>query len=191
MNSSRRFAKVSTVFTGTLMLAAGFVLFNAFPADSLSAQAKGDMLQSSMARLNTAPTTQERLQAAKWLGQQEASLSSELVQTMGQSLRTDTDPTVRAAVAASFGQLAAKQNASSAGAGPKEPQMLEILSAAYEAESNPSVRARIMTAAGEFKDPSAVSLLNRGLVDSDPGVREAAQMSKQARYKKFLVAISG
>jgi HEAT repeat protein len=191
MTSTRTIAKVTAAFAGTAVVALGILLLNTLPAASVTMQAQSDLTQSGLTRLKTATNSQERLQAAKWLSQQEATISSEVVQSLGRSLRTDTDPSVRAAVAATIGELAAKQNANSAGPGDKEPQMLELLSAAYGAESNPAVRARIMQAAGEFKEPAAVALLNRGLVDPDPGVRESAQMAKLSRYKKLLVAISG
>lgn len=190
MQSTRRIAKVSAIVFGAVVVGAILIL-NALPAFSGAPQARSELMSTSLTRLHAAPEAQQRMQAARWLGEQEASISSEMIQSMGRSLRNDTDPAVRSAVARSFGDLAAKQNDNSVGAGANEPQMLEVLSAAYTAESNASVRARIITAAGQFKDPDALTLINKGLVDTDPGVREAAQMAKLQRQRKLLVVISG
>src|SRR5947209_8740489 len=112
MTATRKFAKVLTLVAATVFIGAVLMLFSVLPGANISAQsAQSTLAQSSLTRLTTASTPQERLQAAKWLGQQQYLVSADVVVSMGQCLRTDTDPAVRAAVAASFGELAAKQNA--------------------------------------------------------------------------------
>jgi HEAT repeat protein len=190
MKSPRNLAKVSAALA-IVGIVAAILALNAVPALSSQTQAQAQLLDTSLTRLHSATNSQERMQAARWLGEQQASVSSDMIQNMGRSLRTDTDPTVRAAVAASIGDLAEKQNEHSATAGANEPQMLDVLATAFADESNPSVRARIIKAAGQFKDPDAVTLINRGLIDSDPGVREAAQTAKLSRQRRLLIAFTG
>lgn len=152
---------------------------------------EGSSFDSSLQTLSSSNSARERMQAARWLGDSTATASSHLIQSLSQSLVSDPDPAVRAQVARSFGEIARRRNSDSAAPAEREPQMIEALSAAYDSESNPSVRRSIVVAAGNFNHAMAADVLDKASLDPDPAVREAAIEARLARQRRLLSAMTG
>lgn len=196
MNQTRS-TKIVTLVLGATLLLAGVacLLYGRLTPVGSHLTSGGsedqDLLASSLTRLSTAESSRERLQAARWIGQQAEMVDSNIIQSLSQSLATDADPTVRAAVAGTLGNLAERGNRGRATPGTQEPMMLEALSAAYEREANPSVRRCMVEAAGQFNHPEAATLLAKALADADPAVREAAQEARLKRERRLTAAASG
>ncbi|HEY9868261.1 MAG TPA: HEAT repeat domain-containing protein [Candidatus Obscuribacterales bacterium] len=196
MNQTRPTKIVTAVLGAALLLAAAacFLYGRLTTGGShltTGGSADQNLLASSLTRLSTAESSRERLQAARWIGEKGETVNSNIIQSLSQSLATDADPSVRAAVAGTFGNLAERGNRGRATPGTQEPMMLEALSAAYDREANPSVRRCIVEAAGQFNHPEAATLLAKALVDADPAVREAAQEARLKRERRLTAAVSG
>lgn len=196
MNISKS-AKVATVggaVAVVLFATACCLLYGRWPPGaslSGSGAASHALLESSLTRLSSAESSRDRLQAARWIGDNGTAVNSNVIQSLMQSLTSDPDPAVRAAVATTVGNLAARRNRGSAAPGPQEPMMVEGLAASFDLESNPAVRRCLVEAAGQFNHSEAATVLNKALVDADPSVREAAQEARLRRERRLLSAASG
>jgi hypothetical protein len=187
-------ALTAAVLGGVLVLAASSYLLavSLLPAHDRDSQPEQQqVLQESLTRLSSAATARERLQAARFIGEKSTTVNSYQIQHLSRALTSDPDPSVRAAVATTFGEIAARHSQGTARPGPQEPQMIEALSAAFDRESNASVRRCIIQAAAEFNDAQAAYVLTKALVDVDPSVREAAQEARLKRERRKLAALSG
>jgi len=177
-------------WAAAFVLGCAWLVFQRLGAEMLTGNKQ--MLDSSLVKLESARQPQERVEAAKLIGTHSGELvSSNAVRAMGSALSKDPDPAVRAAVAQSLGELAARRNSGTIAPGSQEPQMIEALTAAFDEETDPSVRRSILAAAAAFNEPAAAALLNKGLADPDPSVRETAQKAKLQRERRLFTAVTG
>lgn len=182
---TRRFA-IPVVFA---LLSIAAVLYIAFAPQSTPKSAREDgktpVIDSSLARLAASPQPTERLAAAQWLSNHLSAPSSNQLSALEKVLLSDQDPTVRSAVATAIGDLARTSQAvaSNSAGSPRmvEPQLLEILTTAYNNERNASVRRCIVEAAGRLSHAEVAYFLSLAEQDPDPQVREAAAHLRQAR----------
>lgn len=195
MNQAKTAKILTAVVAFLAILAAGayIVYGNLMPEQTVSGSAAAgqDVLDGSLTRLSTAENSRERLQAARWIGENSKTINANVVQGLSHALLSDPDPTVRASVATTLGTLAARGNRGTANVSRQEPLMMEALSLAYDRESNASVRRCLVESAGKFNEPAAGALLSKALVDADSSVREAAQEAKLARDRRLVAATSG
>lgn len=135
-------------------------------------------------------TKQQKEAAVQFVTQNVDTLTPPVVHALGQPLLHDRDAGLRQQAIDALTQLASRHNSTSRVAA-HEPQCLAILDAAYTREKDPNVRRSIVHSVGELNDPEAVDLLNRALADPNPAVREAAQIAKNKREQRLLVARTG
>ncbi len=195
MNQAKpaKIVTIAVAFFAFLATGAFFLYGDLLPAQPVSGSAATghDVLDASLTRLSNAESSRERLQAARWIGENGKTVNSNVVQSLSRALISDPDPTVRASVATTLGTLAARRNRGTTTVGLQEPLMMEAVSAAFDRESNASVRRCLVESAGQFNDPAAANLLSKALLDPDPSVREAAQEAKLRRDRRQVAAISG
>lgn len=133
-----------------------------------------------------------RLNAARFIASNAASVTPDLVHQLSQPLLKDGDAAVRKEVAEAMRQLAARHcDDSQLRPAQFEPQMLEILLAAFNRENDATVRINIVKAAGEMNHPDALLILDKAAADNNPAVREAAQGARRDRERRMLAARSG
>lgn len=182
-----------------VILAIGAVSLVAFSpnlvslAQKSSVQVSQPLVTSSITRLSTATQTTERLAAVAWIGKHVTTPSTNELNALAQALQTDSDPTVRASVATALKQIAInqKQNPQAVGhARNVEPQLLEILEAAYSKEKNATVRRCIVEAASQLTYPQAAYFITRAKQDSDPSVSAAAKQAEHLRDLSTPTAFS-
>jgi len=157
-------------------------------AQTSKVQVSQPLVTSSLTRLSTSSLSTERLAAVTWLGKHVSAPSTNELQALAHALENDSDPAVRASVATALKQIAINQKAKADVIGQTrnvEPQLLEILEAAYSKEKNASVRRCIVEAAAQLTYPQAAYFINRAEKDSDPSVIAAA---KQATTFRDLAA---
>ncbi|MCC7529914.1 MAG: hypothetical protein IT342_15430 [Candidatus Melainabacteria bacterium] len=147
-------------------------------------QVSQPLVTSSLNRLSTANLPSERLAAVSWLGNHVTAPSTNELNSLARALETDSDPAVRASVATALKQIAINQKENPAAIGHArnvEPQLLEILEAAYNKETNASVRRCIVEAASMLTYPQAAYFINRAKTDNDPAVSAAARQAEHLR----------
>ncbi len=153
-------------------------------AERSSLQVSQPLVTSSLTRLSTSPAATERLAAVSWLGTHVTTPSTNELNTLASALETDSDPAVRASVATALKQIAINQTKNPEAVGHArnvEPQLLEILEAAYSKEKNASVRRCIVEAAARLNYPQAAYFLTRAKNDPDPTVSAAASEAEHFR----------
>lgn len=143
---------------------------------------------------NSALQPAERMQAARWLGGRNND-SSNLLQSLSRSLQSDLDPTVRSTVAGALADVATRSkkvsSTSTASTRSPEPQILEILESAYNAEKNASVRRAIVEAAAVLDCAEASNFITRAAADKDPAVQEAARDARLKRDQRMRSRMMG
>lgn len=153
--------------------------------------ASSHRIDASISQLRQAGSRDTRLTAARFIASNAASVTPDLVHQLGQPLLKDRDAAIRKEVADVMRQLAVRHTADELQPAQFEPQMLEILLAAYNRETDATVRINIVRAAGQMNHPDALLILDKGTSDANPAVREAAQESRTERDRRMLVARSG
>ncbi len=156
-------------------------------------QVSQPLVTSSLARLSTSTQASERLAAVSWLGNHVTTPSTNELNTLAVALETDSDPAVRASVATALKQIAVNQKDNPeavAHARNVEPQLLEILEAAYSKEKNATVRRCIVEAASQLHYPQAAYFITRAQTDSDPTVSAAAKQAEHLRDLSMPPAFS-
>lgn len=151
------------------------------------------LVTSSLARLSTSTQATERLAAVSWLGNHVTTPSTNELNALAVALETDSDPAVRASVATALKQIAINQKANPEAvrhARNVEPQLLEILEAAYSKEKNATVRRCIVEAASQLHYPQAAYFISRAKTDVDPTVSAAAKQAEHLRDLSIPAAFS-
>ncbi len=110
---------------------------------------------------------------------------AELIHDLGQPLLKSDDATQRQTLTKAIRDAATSKPRQSS-PNLREPQALDILSAAYFQETSSAVKIEIISALSEFSIPEAAELINRALEDGDPAVRQAAQQAKVRRDRRIL-----
>lgn len=141
--------------------------------------------QQRMSPLSIAPLVDLRLAAPPALPEA-APVGADLVSAHGQLLLRATNPDTRRSLVKQLQEFTSP--APDASIGPREPQTLDILAAAYARETDVSVKVEIVTALSDFNAPEAAEFLTRALEDGDPAVRKAAQQAKLRRDRRLLFA---
>jgi hypothetical protein len=100
------------------------------------------------------------------------------VASVGRAILTTADATKRIQLVRTIGCTA---STSSRDVGAREPQAVEILTAAFQVEQDPRVKLEIINTVSKFSVPEAAELLNRATADSDNAVRQSAQQAKARR----------
>ena len=153
------------------------------PADS-------SIVESGLLTLNNSPDVSKRVAAARFFADHPLAISSSLIQELGQVLAQDKDAQVRAAVATAIGK-SHRKFAGELQDGFYEPQLLEILLAAYQNEKSAAVRIEIVRAAAEFDHADAATIINQSLEDQDSSVRETGFRVKHYREQRMTRARIG
>ncbi len=109
---------------------------------------------------------------------------AELIHDIGQPLLQSSDATQRQALTKAMREAATNKAAGSPNV--REPQALDILTAAYLREQSSAVKIEIISSLSEFSIPEAAELINRALEDGDPAVRKAAQQAKIRRDRRMI-----
>ncbi len=152
---------------------------NVFPPTS-------NVVQFSIDQLNSAQSSGTRTEAARWLGTQ-FSRQPDVLTSLGESLRKDPDPVVRATAANAIAQ-AARDAQANPDAGKlfasQEARIASLLQAQYDSEPNEAVRRCIIAAAGELDSADAGKLIETALADNDPSVKEEALRAKVERERR-------
>lgn len=177
---------------GVSVLALGAVLKSR--PQIIGAASSDSALTATLATLhNSSLQPAERIQAARWLGGRNDN-SSNLLQSMSRSLHDDNDPTVRATVANALGDVATRSKNNPSGTASlrsPDPQILEILESAYNAEKNASVRRAIVDAVATLDCPEASNFITRAAADTDPSVQEAARDARLKRDQRMRARMLG
>lgn len=145
---------------------------------------------------DTTMRSDERLRAIRWLGSTSAEVNKDMLNSFGKGLK-DTDPTVRAAIANTIGELGRRANApesTDTGINRKalqEAQLVALLKASYAKEEVSSVRRAMIEAAANLNDNAASDLIATALDDKDPSVRETAINAKLSREKRLRLGQMG
>lgn len=159
---------------------------------SLNSTGSATRIDASISQLQQDGSSRDtRLAAARFIASNANSVTPDLVHQLGQPLLKARDVAIRKEVADVMRQLAARHTANELQPAQFEPQMLEILLAAYNGETNADVRINIVRAAGQMNHPDALLILDNGTSDANPAVREAAQESRTERERRMLAARSG
>lgn len=141
--------------------------------------------QHRISPLSLAPLVDLRLAAPPTLSEP-APVSADLVSAHGQLLLRATNADTRVSLVKQLHSFAGP--APDAAIGPREPQTLDILAAAFARESDAQVKVEIVNALSDFNAPEAAEFLNRAIEDGNPAVRNAAQQAKIRRDRRLLFA---
>jgi len=139
------------------------------------------MITESIGRLSAAESPSQRINAARWLSTQFANSPEAVIQSLGQSLANDPDPVVRAQSASSLGNIARQSREKSSA---QEKQIADLLQKQYHKESSDTVRRCIIGAASELDVDEAGGLVEKGLSDNDPSVKEEALRARLERERR-------
>ncbi len=142
-------------------------------------------LRQSIDRLTSASSPGERMQAARWLAEQFWKNQSGVLDSLGESLTGDADPVVRATAAAAFGRIAREARERHSQSIKDEQRIAALLNQQFEREGNDSTRRAIVSAAGELDCSQAAAVIDAGLKDRDPSVKEEALRSRVERERRI------
>lgn len=119
-------------------------------------------------------------------GERQPVVGADTIHTLAQPLLRNPDANTRLEIAKTLRDLAKAPHGATPG--PREPQTVDILGAAFARETDSRVKIEIVNTLSEFSIPEAAELLNRALEDGDPAVRDAAQQAKIRRERRMLFA---
>ncbi len=164
---------------------------------SLMTVAGDSLIDSALRRVqDTAARSDERLRAIRWLGATAVDVNKDLLDTFSKGLK-DSDPTVRATIANSIGELGRRANAPESTDNGinrnalQEASLVALLKEAYAKEEVSSVRRAIIEAAANLNSAKAQDLIACALEDKDPSVRETAINAKLSREKRLRMGQMG
>lgn len=129
----------------------------------------------------------ERISAVRIVSSSAETLSDSDIVRLSSLIISEHNPEVKVEVAEAIGKVAAAHNKGSADAGRKEEEMLTALASAFTTEAEPSVRAKIVSAASAFNDSRAADLIAKGEQDNSQEVRAAAKTARQERDNRRLL----
>jgi hypothetical protein len=112
-------------------------------------------------------------------------IGADVIHSLGQPLLGTSDAQTRLKSVKTLEEFTKQK---SDAIGPREPQALDILAAAYSRETDAAVKIAIIGAVAEFSIPEAAELLNRAMEDGDSAVRKAAQHAKTRRDIRMTFA---
>ena len=110
-----------------------------------------------------------------------APLPATQVSSYGRAILTTSDADKRLELVHAIGNTASTTPGE---VGLREPQAIEILTAAYQIEQDQRVKMEIINTVSKFSVPEAAELLNRATGDSDTAVRLSAQQAKARRLMR-------
>ncbi len=164
---------------------------------SLMTVADSSLVDSALRRVqDTTTRSDERLRAIRWLGSTSVEVNQDMLNSFGKGLG-DSDPTVRAAIANTIGELGRRANApqsTDTGINRKnlqEAQLVALLKTAYAKEEVSSVRRAMIEAAANLNNTAVSDLIATALEDKDPSVRETAINAKLSREKRLKLGQMG
>ncbi len=144
----------------------------------------GSMISDTIGRLSSADSSSQRISAARWLSTQASANPESVIRSLGDSLTNDPDPVVRAQAASSLGTLARTAREKPTSNASQEKLIAEVLQRQYSKEASDSVRRCIIGAAAELDIDDANGLVEKGISDNDPSVKEEALRARVEREQR-------
>ena len=144
----------------------------------------GSMISDTIGRLSSADSSSQRISAARWLSTQASANPESVIRSLGDSLTNDPDPVVRAQAASSLGSLARAAREKPTSNASQEKLIAEVLQRQYSKEASDSVRRCIIGAAAELDIDDANGLVEKGISDNDPSVKEEALRARVEREQR-------
>ena len=144
----------------------------------------GSMISDTIGRLSSADSSSQRISAARWLSTQASANPESVIRSLGDSLTNDPDPVVRAQAASSLGTLARAAREKPTSNASQEKLIAEVLQRQYSKEASDSVRRCIIGAAAELDIDDANGLVEKGISDNDPSVKEEALRARVEREQR-------
>jgi hypothetical protein len=142
------------------------------------------MITDTIDRLSSADSSSQRIRAARWLSTQATGNPETVIRSLGDSLANDPDPVVRAQAASSLGNLARSAREKPTSNATHEKLIAELLQRQYSKEASDSVRRCIIGAAAELDVDDATGLIDKGISDNDPSVKEEALRARVERERR-------